>query len=373
MKPLSIVLFIFVLCLLIFGSHFFIYHSWLKFTSPVSARLRKMVAVVISLLPLLFIITSFAASRYDYWLFRFTYLVSSLWLGLAVNLFFIFLILWFLFFLSKAFSFYLPLPLAGYFFIFLSFIITIIGTFNSFYPTVRKFDLPFRSLPSSWQGKKVVYLSDLHLGYIYGPKFARSVISLINQQEPDLVLIAGDFYDGTRGQLESSTAEFKNLHARFGAYLVNGNHEKFFGLSTAQKLLADTPIKTLSNELVNLEGLDVVGLEYLGEKSQGKLLVSLNSVPGFSSSSPTILLYHEPLDIEQIKKSGVDLMLAGHTHRGQIFPFNFITDLVYRGFDYGFYQLENFSLYVTAGVGSWGPPVRTSARPEIVVFKLQAL
>ncbi len=373
MKPVFVILFIFILCAVIFVSHFFIYRSWLKFSLPADETLKNIAKILLIILPAAFITTSILATRYDHFTLRSIYVISSFWLGLAANLFFSFALAWFIYGLSKTFHFSLPLPLLGHAFVALGLLITITGTFNAFHPTVKKLNIGLADLPPAWQDKTVVQISDLHLGYIYGQKFARSLVSLVNQQNPDLILITGDLYDGTRGQLEKSTVELKNLRAPFGIYFVNGNHEKFLGLSTVQKLLTDTPIKTLSNELVSLNGLNLVGLEYLGEGSRAKLLEPLTAVPGFSTHQPTVLLYHEPVDIARLQASGIDLMLAGHTHRSQLFPFNFITNLLYHGFDYGFYRLGDFALYVTSGIGSWGPPVRTSARPEIVVLKLNRL
>ncbi len=370
MKPLFIALFLFVLCLVIFISHFFIYQSWLKFSVISHARLKLAVKIFLILLPLVFIIITILASHYDHLVLRSAYFISALWLGLSVNLFFSYLLAWFIYGLSKIFSLTLPLPIFGYFFLVLAFIMTILGTLNALHPAIRKVAVSIDNLPAAWQGQTIVQLSDVHLGYVYGPKFMQSVVEDINQLNPDLILITGDLYDGESARLAESTAYLNDLRSRYGVYFITGNHETFLGLEKTKSLLSATQVKTLSNELVSLDGLDLIGLAYLGEGSAKKLWENLQAVPDFNPDHPAILLYHEPIDIDRIKDSGIDLMLTGHTHRGQLWPFNFITELVYHGFDYGFYRLGNFSLYVSPGAGTWGPPMRTSARSEITVFQL---
>ena len=102
---------------------------------------------------------------------------------------------------------------------------------------------------------------------------------------------------------------------------------------------------------------------------QSKAIVKdIYSIDEFNPDKINILLYHEPKGIDKIRETGVDLMLAGHTHRGQMWPFNFITSKIYNGYDYGLYQEGEFNLYVSSGAGIWGPTMRTSAHSEIVVF-----
>jgi len=117
--------------------------------------------------------------------------------------------------------------------------------------------------------------------------------------------------------------------------------------------------------------LQIVGLSYPERLESKDLKQAINKLNNFNSASSSILLYHSPVQVEAARQAGINLMLSGHTHKGQIFPLGFITKLIYRGYDYGLKQLGDFSIYTSSGVGVWGPFMRTSGFSEIVVITLK--
>jgi len=154
---------------------------------------------------------------------------------------------------------------------------------------------------------------------------------------------------------------------------VNGNHENYLGVDKAKKALEANPkVKLLENQLVDVSGLSVIGLNYPSERDhEVNFSEIIKNLPGFNSEGANILLFHEPRDIQEAKDLGIKLQLAGHTHKGQSIPFNLITHWFFKGFDYGLFKLGDYNLYVTSGVGTWGPPMRTGNCPEIVVIKFE--
>ncbi len=165
------------------------------------------------------------------------------------------------------------------------------------------------------------------------------------------------------------------------------------GLKRALQVLSQTRIRVLNNEVINIDGLEIIGVGYPGiyDKSDIRGLEKLEQ--SSSNHAPRILLFHTPTSIrlkdedefgqhfntywipdtsfKLPRELGVDLQLSGHSHAGQIVPFGLLTKLIYKDYDYGLRREGDFSIYTTSGLGTWGPPMRTGNSPEIVVIKLQ--
>jgi hypothetical protein len=176
-------------------------------------------------------------------------------------------------------------------------------------------------------------------------------------------------------------------------YFITGNHESYIGHDRALAVLRNSGVTILENEVIDIEGLQVIGISYPGLNGADQI-IGLEKLGGATADKkPRILLFHTPTDIRPqegdgldrhfatywvpdttftlAKKLGVDLQLSGHTHAGQVFPFGYLTKLIYKGFDYGLHHRGSFSVYTTSGVGTWGPPMRTGNSPEIVQITLR--
>jgi predicted MPP superfamily phosphohydrolase len=238
-----------------------------------------------------------------------------------------------------------------------------------------------------------VQLSDVHLGHFYGTEFLNDLVRKVNDLEPELVFITGDLFDGMSKTFSHFADGLNRLKAKKGIYFITGNHETYIGRHRALKILENTKIRILDNEAVEVDGLQIIGISYPGIRG-------IHEIRGFeilpqnpANKKPRILLFHTPTNIRLKggdgldnhfatywvpdtsfalnKKIGADLQLSGHSHAGQIFPFGFLTKLIYNGYDYGYHHLSDFSNYTTSGVGTWGPPMRTGNSPEIVVIDLK--
>jgi len=267
------------------------------------------------------------------------------------------------------------------------------GVWNAFHPRARKLEIEFENLPDQWKDKTIVQLSDVHLGHFYGRKYLKNLVQRVNSLNPEIILITGDLFDGMAKKVSHFAADLNGFKANKGVCFITGNHENYIGLNRALKTLGKTRIRVIQNEVIDIDGLHIIGISYPGVKGideiQGLEKLSRNS----SDSSSRILLFHTPTNISPRGGDGldrhfstywvpdttytmaldlsVDLQLSGHTHAGQIFPFGYLTKLIYKDFDYGLRQLDNFSIYTTSGVGTWGPPMRTGNSPEIVVIALK--
>lgn len=249
--------------------------------------------------------------------------------------------------------------------------LSLYGVWNASHPIITHINVTIPHLPENWKGKRIVQLSDIHLGYVYQPDFMGRVAAQVETLQPEMVVITGDLLDGMDGNLEHSLDSLDDIHAPKGVLFITGNHETYYGLDKTFALLKRTRVRILQDEVVDMEGLKVIGLSYPERGEKKDMVGVLNSLGDSWKGSPNILLYHSPTYIEKFKEAGINLQLSGHTHKGQIFPFNLITKLIYHGHDYGLYQSGDYTLYTTNGIGTWGPSMRIGNRPEIVAITLR--
>lgn len=139
---------------------------------------------------------------------------------------------------------------------------------------------------------------------------------------------------------------------------------------TTQALLK-TKVEILENEIVEIDGMQILGISYPEQNKKQNLKEMIDGIVNFNSQKPSILLYHNPKEALIAKEMGINLLLAGHTHRGQLFPFQAITKLINGKYHYGFSKEDDFYAYTSSGVGTWGPAMRTSGRGEIVVISFK--
>lgn len=172
-------------------------------------------------------------------------------------------------------------------------------------------------------------------GHIYQAPYLEKLVRQINALQPEAVFITGDFFDGMDGELVSLAQPLNELQAEKGIYFVTGNHETYLGVDKAFTALENTKVKILQNEVVDIQGFKIIGINYPLQSESNKEIKILESLKDKFFGQPNILLFHSPVNIKQVKNAGVDFQLAGHTHKGQLFPFGFITNLVYKGYDYG--------------------------------------
>lgn len=371
MNILSAVIFLLVAFSLLFGAHAAVYVSLVHFFSLTQATHKYAVASVLALLSVSFILASIAAHYYENIVTRTAYFLSGFWLGFLVNLLVAFLVLWLLTLLGGQLGFSFGSAFFGVACIGIAFLFSLSGAWAALHPGVKEIRVHIPGLPEAWRGQTIVQLSDVHLGHVYQSDFLEGIVAKVNALHPKAVVITGDLFDGMDGRLDSLVAPLRNLNTPSGVFFVTGNHETYLGVTKALAALEGTSVTFLQDEVRDVDGLELIGVSYPLRGESRDILTTLGSLRDQFIGKPNVLLYHAPVKIEEIAKSGVHLMLAGHTHRGQQFPFQFITHLVHRGYDYGLYSIGDFTLYTTSGVGTWGPSMRIGTRGEIVSITLE--
>lgn len=237
-------------------------------------------------------------------------------------------------------------------------------------PKKKTYEIKINNLPDFWVNKKIVHIADLHLGPIWRQKFLKRVFRKIEALAPEAIFISGDFFDGSQADFSWLGGVLSKFQPPQGVYYSFGNHDLDLGAEKVHKLLDPWPIEILENSLVLKSGLQIIGLNFQDRDNYLAPGDQLAKTP-YQSELPSILLYHEPKDPLAFKIAGIDLQLSGHTHGGQIFPFNLLAAKLYGWRAHGLYQDGHYHLSVTSGLGTWGPPLRLGTRSEIVLITLK--
>jgi len=217
--------------------------------------------------------------------------------------------------------------------------------------------------PESLHGLRLAQISDVHVGSRSG-RFLTRVVARVNAETPDYALITGDLVDFR----DISSEELQALESlQAPSYFIIGNHERYVDLDAICERLEGLGINVIRDGIVNLGDLQLIGIDDAEPKTQvGRVLKTLQPEP----DAFRILLYHRPDGAEDAAEWGAHLMLCGHTHNGQIVPFNFIVRRIFPRIR-GLYSVGGMSLYVSPGTGTWGPLLRLGSRSEISMITLQ--
>lgn len=252
--------------------------------------------------------------------------------------------------------------------------ITVAGFFNACNARVKKLELNIPKNAGQLKELNITMASDIHLGTIIGNGRLGRLVDKINATEPDLVILAGDIVDEDIGPVIRGDMgkNLKEIKARYGVIGITGNHEYIGGVKKAVEYLEAHGIKMLIDDKLRVaDAIWVAGRkDRSGARFDGAPRKPLNDIlSGIDKKLPLILLDHQPFDLEDASSNGVDLQLSGHTHHGQLWPLNFITNRVYEK-SWGYLKKGGTHYYVSSGAGTWGPPVRTGNSPEIVSIKI---
>ena len=239
-------------------------------------------------------------------------------------------------------------------------------------PVVKELRIDMQNLPSELSGFTVIQLSDLQLSRLKDVKRLESLVETVNEQNPDLIVITGDIMDEPVGVLPEFVIPLKKLSARHGVIAVPGNHEHYAGMANFKKMARQTGMTILNNQSTTVAGvINVVGLDDPAGRNHKDAREILKTLLTDSAvEKPVIFLSHRPYYFEEAASLGVDLQLAGHTHCGQIPPFDLLAWLYFK-YPYGLHKNGSSYIYTTCGSWTWGPPMRFLSRSEIVKIILE--
>jgi len=351
-------------------AHWFLYVSTVRLFGITKRRWKIVVAAgLVALTGSYFASTALAHWRENAWTLG-LYVASGIWLGVFTNLLMAFTLAWAAIWVSRLLKRKLDRRIVGVVAIALALLFSGYGVWNATHPRITCVTITIKNLPAAWKGKTAVLISDAHLGLVYGSAFLADVVTTVDGLHPDIVFIDGDLFDAMDGNLTDLSAPLRDLKPPLGTFFVTGNHETYLGTAQAEAALNGTGVKILNDALVDVDGLQILGIAY-PERLETKDVAGVIKKSGRDVSRPTILLYHSPTHVEDARAAGIDVQLSGHTHEGQVFPFRIFTYLIYGGLDYGLHRMGDFTLYTSSGVGAWGPTMRTGSNPEIVLITFE--
>jgi predicted MPP superfamily phosphohydrolase len=377
---------------LLLGSHYLIYYSVLRAYDVSHRRVRLALLLLFFALAASVPLAMLLHRVHGDAVTRTFHTICSFWIGLAIHLVLFLVVCWVVHGAGRLVGRLVSMRVLVSVAIALALSTSLYGLWQATHPVVTSLEVEIDDLPESWEGKTVVQLSDVHLGDVHGTSFLEQIVGMTNALDPEAVFITGDLFNGSCSDFQRFEDPLDALRPRRGVFFVTGNHEGYLGLDAPLAFLKRTKIRVLDDECVLLDGLQVVGISFPWFSRTPSPSNPFDVGGCYDSRKPTILLYHTPTNVgesfgdrntQQVRsyfapdttfsfaaERGVDLQLSGHTHGGQLFPFGLLTRALWNGFDPGLHRIGSFSLYVSRGTGTWGPPMRTGSRGEVVAIRL---
>jgi predicted MPP superfamily phosphohydrolase len=364
----SITRFIVVIQTILFLAHLFIYETW-TFSSAGSAA-PLWLKLTLGLLSGSFVSASLLAYRYTTAPVRVFYRAAAVWAGILSFLFLAAVGSWTIFAITR---------IAGLNLNFHQFVEWMFGAavaaglyavFNASWTRITRTTVRLANLPEAWRGRTAALISDVHLGHVRNGGFLRRMVAKILREAPDAIFIAGDLYDGTAIDAGRAAEPLNKLTAPHGVYFVAGNHEQFGDDSKYLGAIKAAGVRVLSNEKVEVDGLQIMGVPYRSAVRNREFASALKGMR-LDRNRASILLVHAPDHPDVAEAAGVSLQLSGHTHLGQFIPWSWMARRVYRQFVYGLSQIGKMQVFTSSGAGTWGPPLRLGSNPEIVFLQFE--
>ena len=247
---------------------------------------------------------------------------------------------------------------------------TVYGLINATVIRVTRVTVKLPNLPEAWQGRSAALITDLHLGPLSGAKFLQRVIARLRSLKPDAVFISGDMFDGPTLGLDELVTPWREYAAPKGVFYITGNHDEFAERSLYLDPAKRVGLKVLNNEKVSLDGLQLVGLHDSEAGNPTELRSILNQIQ-IDRQQPSVLLAHRPINLSVAEEAGISLQLSGHTHGGQMWPWNLLVSRIYGRAAHGLSRLGKLQVYTSYGAGTWGPPLRIGTNSEIVLIQFE--
>ena len=362
--------FIAVIQMVLFLTHFLLYETWTFSPARSDAAGPLWLKLVLGVLSVSFLAASLLAFRYTSATLRVFYRAAAVWLGLLSFLFVAAVSSWIAFGVAALTGLDVNFHRIVEVLFGAAAVTGVYGIFNASWTRITRITVRLANLPEAWRGRTAALISDVHLGHVRNGSFLRRMVAKILKEEPDAIFIAGDLYDGTAIDAKRAAGPLSKLTAPHGVYFVAGNHEQFGDDSKYLRAVEAAGVRVLSNEKVEADGLQIIGVPYRHATQDGHFASVLQGI-GVDRERASILLTHAPDHPEVAEAAGVSLQLSGHTHVGQFIPWSWMARRIYRQFVYGLSRIGKMQVFTSSGAGTWGPPLRLGSNPEIVVLQFE--
>jgi hypothetical protein len=369
MNRLQLAIFLSMYIVMTFLTHWLGYRAVIRFFYIDSTAVIWWLRFGFTFFAISFLLSSAISFRFNNIFTRIYYIGAVTWIGFFFFLLISALVAWIIYFFMRWFGSEVDVSIIGQLLLLLGLVVSFYGIWNADTPRISLQEIKIKNLPHAWVGKRIIFVSDIHLGQVRGVGYAEKISREIRFLDPDIVLIGGDLFDGVAGDLHKLVKPFGKINAPLGTYFILGNHEEFRDNKPFLKAVESVGMHALVDEKISLHGVDLVGVDYKTGKNKTALQELYENL-NIDRTRPNILMIHEPTGLELSSSSGFDLQLSGHTHRGQVSIFEIFTNMVYKGYSYGLKKYNHMQVYTSSGVGTWGPPFRIGTESEIVYIKL---
>jgi uncharacterized protein len=355
-----------VLCL----THLFLYQTWACSPAGSDTPGAFWIKLVLGFSSVSFVAASLLAFRYTNAAVRAFYRAAAVWMGLLSFLFLAAVSSWIVFGVARLAGLGLNFHRIVEVLFGVAVVAGLYGVFNASWTRITRTTVRLANLPIAWRGRRAALISDLHLGHVRNGSFLRRMVAKIVKEEPHAIFIAGDLYDGTAIDAGRAAEPLNELTAPQGVYFVAGNHEQFGDDSKYLHAIAAAGVRVLSDEKVEVDGLQIIGVPYRSARRNRQFASALRAIR-LDRNRASILLTHAPDHPEIAEAAGVSLQLSGHTHLGQFVPWSWMARRIYRQFVYGLSRIGKMQVFTSSGAGTWGPPLRLGSNPEIVMLEFE--
>jgi predicted MPP superfamily phosphohydrolase len=362
--------FVVVIQSVLFLTHYLLYETWTFSPAGSETSGAFWIKLFLGVLSVSFVTASLLAFRYTNAALRAFYRAAAVWMGLVSFLFLAAVSSWSIFGVARLVGLNLNFHRTVELLFGAAAMAGLYGVFNASWTRITRTTVRLANLPTAWRGRRAALISDVHLGHVRNGGFLRRLVAKIEREEPDAIFVAGDLYDGTAIDARRAAEPLNKLIAPQGVYFVAGNHEQFGDDSKYLNAIAGAGVRVLSNEKVEVDGLQIIGVPYRNATQNRQLASVLHDI-GLDRGRASILLTHAPDHPEIAEAAGVSLQLSGHTHLGQFLPWSWMARRIYRQFVYGLSRIGKMQVFTSSGAGTWGPPLRLGSNPEIVMLQFE--
>lgn len=242
-------------------------------------------------------------------------------------------------------------------------------------PKVTRLAVPLARLDPRADGLRVAVIADIHVGPLYGAGQVERLVEIVNRLDADLIAVVGDMISSEVGKVRESAAPLRGMRSRYGSFFVTGNHEYYNGYEEWIEAADELGLRALRNQRVEIAHrggvIDLAGVNDLEGSRYDDPPDYAAALADRDPSVPVLLMAHQPVQVHEAAAYGVDLQVSGHTHGGQLYPF----DVMVRAEQpvvSGLAEVDGTQVYVTNGAGFWGPPIRVGADPEVTLLELRS-
>lgn len=330
---------------------------------------EKILLMLAIIMPLAFIFSMIYGNKHFSLLNSWLYIASAVWFSILVYIFFAAVVIILLIFFNSYFNLNLPIQSISFILIACAFATTAYGIYNTNHPRIVRYEVTSPTLAPLWQGKKIVIISDVHLGDIYREKFMKKIVDIINKEKPDITFNLGDLIDGPSFPYEKGFAPLYELNPPLGNFYVEGNHERYGGEYDLFKSYFPKNLNDITGKKIMINNTQIIGLPYMVFASGDQTNKELAAV-SYDKKIPSIILMHDPKDTPTLALNNASLVLSGHTHAGQFFPFTLFINKIYGKYVHGIIYTRDTASITSSGIGTAIAPIRVGTIPEIIVLTI---